>query len=142
MPLGQHVLIELWECEAAAICRTGVRAALLEAVEAIGATLIHEHVHAYSPYGITALAVLAESHLAIHTWPECGYVAADVFTCGETTDPQAAVSVLCDHFSPAQVEVRVQPRGVLDTQGRSAAFGPPEEPSPERLSRSLEDTGQ
>ncbi len=77
----------------------------------IGATLLHLHVHAFSPQGVTGVASLAESHLALHTWPEHGYLAADVFTCGEQMQPLALVEVLEQWFEPGSVEVKELKRG-------------------------------
>jgi len=81
-------------------------------VVAIGATLVQSHVHRYSPQGVTGLAVLAESHLSLHSWPEYGYLAADVFTCGTLTIPRRAVAVFEDIFAPGRIEVREIERGV------------------------------
>lgn len=88
-----------------------VRAAVVDAVCALPATLLNLHVHSFSPQGVTAVATLAESHLSVHTWPECGYVAADVFTCGDAADPQAAVDVLKTAFAADVVEVKSVERG-------------------------------
>jgi S-adenosylmethionine decarboxylase len=110
--LGRHLLIELWGCRRATDDCDAVRRAIVDSVEAVKATILHLHVHAFSPYGITGVAVLAESHLSIHTWPECGYVAADVFTCGETAEPLEAVEVLRRAFQAERVESRQLLRGV------------------------------
>ena len=69
------------------------------------------HVHAFSPQGVTGVATLAESHLALHSWPEHGYLAADVFTCGEHVDPEVLVEVLQQWFEPGLVEVKELERG-------------------------------
>mgnify|MGYP002831473879 CR=1 FL=1 len=89
-----------------------VERAIDEAVVAIGATLVQSHVHRYSPQGVTGLAVLAESHLSLHSWPEYGYMAADVFTCGTLTIPRRAVAVFKEIFAPGRIEVREIERGV------------------------------
>ena len=88
-----------------------------EAVDAIGATLLNLHVHTFSPQGVTGLAVLAESHLSLHSWPEHGYLAADVFTCGDRVEPTKAVDVLKRHFQPQRVEVMEIARGRLTPVG-------------------------
>ena len=110
--LGKHVLIELWGCNSDINDADSVRNAILQAVDAVGATMLHIHVHSYSPYGVTGLAVLAESHMSIHSWPEHGYLAADVFTCGTRTDPVKAVDVLKDAFEPEHISYEVVKRGV------------------------------
>ena len=88
-----------------------VRTALHRAVDAAGATLLHFHLHHFTPNGgISGVAVLAESHISIHTWPECGYAALDVFMCGET-NPHATVEILRDAFSPDRIAVEEYMRG-------------------------------
>lgn len=109
--LGRHVLIELWDCNPAIDQPEAVRAAIYEAVREIGATLLNAHVHAFSPQGVTGVATLAESHLALHSWPEHGYLAADVFTCGDHVNPHALVEVLKQRFEPGLVEVQELKRG-------------------------------
>ena len=113
--LGRHLMIELWDCNDRIDDPDAFREAIVESVEAIGATLLHLHVHRYSPQGVTGLAILAESHLSLHSWPEHGYLAADVFTCAEVTVPRHAVDVLQRHFEPQRIEVRELARGVLAT---------------------------
>ena len=87
---------------------------LRAAVAACGATLLHVHTHRFSPQGVTAVAALAESHASIHTWPEAGYAAADLFTCGDL-DPAPAIALIEAAFAPAEmrVETVVRGRGVL-----------------------------
>lgn len=110
--LGRHVIIELWGCNDAINDAARVKAAMLDAVKAANATLLNIHVHTFSPQGVTGVAVLSESHLSIHTWPEHGYAAADVFTCGETTEPQAAAEVLRDAFEATHADIKELTRGV------------------------------
>jgi S-adenosylmethionine decarboxylase len=116
--LGRHLLIELWGCRRGTDDCEMVRQALVESVAAVRATILHLHVHAFSPHGVTGVAVLAESHMSVHTWPEHGYVAADVFTCGETADPLEAVEVLRTAFQAECVELRQIVRGTQGEAGR------------------------
>lgn len=111
-PLGRHLLIEFWNCRRGLDDADTVRQAILEAAEKIRATVLHLHVHEFSPQGVTGVATLAESHLSIHTWPERDYLAADVFTCGETMNLMDAFRVLADHFQPVEVEVIEMDRGL------------------------------
>lgn len=111
--LGRHVIIELWGCSDTINDSEHVKAAMLDAVRAANATLLNIFVHTFSPQGVTGVAVLSESHLSIHTWPEHGYVAADVFTCGATTNPQAAADVLAERFAAQQSDIRELQRGVF-----------------------------
>ena len=81
-----------------------------ECVDVCGATLLHIHTHKFSPQGVSGVAVLAESHISVHTWPEIGYGAFDVFMCGDA-DPWRAVDVLKEAFATDHVEVRELLRG-------------------------------
>ena len=117
--LGRHVIIELWGCSESINDSELVKTAMLDAVRAANATLLNIYVHTFSPQGVTGVAVLSESHLSIHTWPEHGYVAADVFTCGETTKPKAAADVLAQHFNATKSVVRELERGVFPTSPTS-----------------------
>jgi S-adenosylmethionine decarboxylase len=67
--------------------------------------------HKFSPHGVTAMGLLAESHISIHTWPEHGYVGVDVYTCGRSSKPQRACEFLADHFRARQKSLLVVPRG-------------------------------
>jgi S-adenosylmethionine decarboxylase len=86
---------------------------LRDATTAAGATLLHVHLHHFGPgAGLSGVAVLAESHISIHTWPERGYAAIDVFMCG-ACDPYKAVPVMKRAFEPATVQLSEQKRGVI-----------------------------
>jgi len=122
--LGRHVIIEFWGCNDGINNAELVRTAMLEAVRAARATLLDLNVHTFSPHGVTGVAVLSESHLSVHSWPEYGYLAADVFTCGTTTRPNEAVKVLRKHFRPTQVEVNELTRGVLTKPARNSRGKP------------------
>ena len=91
---SRHLLLELHGCDAAALDDAALVKDLLErAVARVGATLLHTVVHQFTPQGVTGVAVLAESHLSIHTWPEAGYAACDFYTCGDC-DPEPAGELL------------------------------------------------
>jgi S-adenosylmethionine decarboxylase len=87
-----------------------VETTLRRCVDAARATLLHLHVHHFQPNGISGVAVLAESHISIHTWPEAGYAALDVFMCGKAT-PDACIPVLREAFQAARVDVNEILRG-------------------------------
>ena len=87
-----------------------VETTLRRCVDAAQATLLHIHVHHFQPNGISGVAVLAESHISIHTWPEVGYAAMDVFMCGNA-NPDACVPVLEEAFQAGRVEVNELLRG-------------------------------
>jgi S-adenosylmethionine decarboxylase len=93
--VGTHFALELYDCPSGLLDdRIFVRDAIRQAAEAAGSTLLNEVQHKFEPQGVTALGLLAESHISVHTWPECGYAAADVFTCGEHTEPAKACDLL------------------------------------------------
>ena len=110
--LGRHLLLELWGCNQNINDPSSVRRALVDSVEAIGATLLDVNVHTFSPYGVTGVAVLAESHMSLHSWPEHGYLAVDIFTCGNSARPREAMNVLHTVFEPEKIEVQELRRGV------------------------------
>jgi len=87
-----------------------IQQAFRDCVTTCGATLLHIHTHKFSPQGVSGVAVLAESHISVHTWPEIGYGAFDVFMCGDA-QPWKAVDVLAQAFGTADVRVRELRRG-------------------------------
>jgi S-adenosylmethionine decarboxylase len=87
-----------------------IEGALRRCVDAAGATLLHIHLHHFQPNGVSGVAVLAESHISIHTWPEAGYAALDVFMCGKA-DPDRCVPVLREAFGAKRVAVSELLRG-------------------------------
>jgi len=87
-----------------------IEATLRRCVEAAQATLLHIHLHHFHPNGVSGVAVLAESHISIHTWPDAGYAALDVFMCGKAS-PDACVPVLREAFKAKRVEVNELLRG-------------------------------
>ncbi|MGY6411361.1 MAG: adenosylmethionine decarboxylase [Alkalilacustris sp.] len=87
-----------------------IQQAFRDCVDQCGATLLHIHTHKFSPQGVSGVAVLAESHISVHTWPEIGYGAFDVFMCGDA-DPWRAVGVLQAAFATSDVRVRELFRG-------------------------------
>lgn len=95
LPTGRHVIADLYDCPADLINDAdAVAAVACYAAEASGATILNVHAHQFSPQGVTVLLLLAESHLSVHTWPEHGLAAVDLFTCGESTEPEGALALL------------------------------------------------
>ena len=95
----KHCVAELYKADSDKLNDEAfVRQALISAAELAGATLIDVKTHAFEPQGITGFALLAESHISIHTWPEHRFATVDAFTCGETTDPELACSYLASSF--------------------------------------------
>lgn len=113
--LGKHLIIELYGCSSAQINDlVRVERAMVEAVELSSATIIEPVFHQFSPHGVSGVVVIAESHFAIHTWPEYGYCALDIFTCGEQVDAEASLQFLRNEFQADSVSIVEIDRGVLD----------------------------
>jgi len=110
--VGTHLVLELWGCSNLN-SPTAVEAALRDVVEATGVTLLDLRVYPFKPIGVTGVAIVAESHIMIHTWPEHRYAAIDVFTCGEERDLSAAVEAVREHFTPDRVQMMHIVRGIL-----------------------------
>ena len=109
---GTHVLVDFWDAADLDDIRA-VEDALREAARACNATVLQIRVHRFEENGgVSGVALLAESHISIHTWPEIGFAAFDVFMCGRC-DPHAAVPVLRRRFRPSRESVEVRKRGVL-----------------------------
>ena len=109
---GSHLIIDLWEAEGLND-RDRIETALIDAVKAAGATLLHIHLHTFCEGGgISGVAVLAESHISVHTWPEKGYAAFDVFMCGDA-EPRKALCVFKAAFNPGRIVIGEHKRGVL-----------------------------
>lgn len=107
---GTHLIIDLWGAERLDEIEH-VEQTLVDAVEAAGATLLHIHLHHFTPNGgVSGVAVLAESHISIHSWPERSYAALDVFMCGDSR-PEEAIPVLERAFHPASIRVKELFRG-------------------------------
>ncbi len=102
MHLGNHVVAEFTGCENLD-AHAELEAVLREAAQAAHATVIEVVTHKFSPMGMSGIVLLAESHISIHTWPEHGYVAVDIYTCGDHVDINAAIDVLVAFFQPNNV---------------------------------------
>ena len=97
--IGRHCILELYQCDNAKLNDEAfIRTTMTSSAKIAGATLINLVTHSFKPQGVTGLALLAESHISIHTWPEIGYAAIDVFTCGEHTMPEKACNLLAKDF--------------------------------------------
>jgi S-adenosylmethionine decarboxylase len=106
---GAHLIIDLYDAERLDDLHH-VEQALRTCVEEAGATLLHIHLHPFDPTGVSGVAVLAESHISVHTWPEAGYAAFDVFMCGDA-QPEKCVEVLRKAFNPGKTAVSELLRG-------------------------------
>lgn len=110
---GTHLLVDLWGARNLSNADL-IETALKECIDACGATLLYLHLHCFSENGgISGVAVLAESHISIHTWPERAYAAIDIFMCGDA-QPHKAVPILRRYFQPATVQLGEQKRGLTE----------------------------
>ena len=104
--MGHHILVSLYGISFALLDDIdGIRAAFEKAVEACGATVLNRFSHQFHPQGVTVVYALAESHLSIHTFPEKGSCAIDVYTCGEMNSMEG-MQLLIKHFDPIEVSIQ------------------------------------
>jgi S-adenosylmethionine decarboxylase proenzyme len=114
--LGKHLLLELQGCNEEVLDDISfLRDAMLSAANECGATVVGESFHQFSPQGVSGVVVIAESHLFIHTWPEYGYAAADIFTCGNSVQPEVAAQILLRKLNSKNHSMVEMRRGILDS---------------------------
>lgn len=123
--IGRHIILEMWGCQNLDSVETA-ESALRDMVQALDVHLLDLKIYPFSPVGVTGMAIVSESHLVIHTWPEYGYAAVDIFTCGAPRDPQDAVAVLRRYYQPERIGVMEINRGQVDLPEHSA---PPPRPA-------------
>ncbi len=110
--LGTHLLLELEGCSPELLDDLEhIRESMVGAAAETGATIVGQTFHKFSPAGVTGVVAIAESHLCIHTWPERGYAAADIFTCGSDFDPRGAAELIIARLGCTRPTVREIARG-------------------------------
>ena len=110
---GTHLIVDLWGARHLDDL-DHIELAMRRAVSAAGATLLHIHLHHFTPnQGVSGVAVLAESHISVHTWPEREFAAFDVFMCGDA-EPHRTIDVLREAFQPERIEVGEHLRGRME----------------------------
>lgn len=113
--LGKHLIVEFHDCNPDVLNDSDrCEEYLLEAVRISGATVIQPFFHQFSPHGVSGIVVIAESHFSIHTWPEYGYCAIDIFTCGDEIQSEPAVAYLKQSFQAEHYSIMEIKRGLLD----------------------------
>jgi S-adenosylmethionine decarboxylase len=111
--LGSHLLVEMYGCNTANLKEEKVVAGVMhEAAVESEATVVAESFHEFKPYGVSGAVIIQESHYTIHTWPEHGYAAIDLFYCGGTVKVHRAIEVLQKHFAPQRIKFLVVRRGL------------------------------
>jgi S-adenosylmethionine decarboxylase len=112
-PVGHHYVAEGSGCKPEIIGRVEtVEQILVRAAEIAGVTVWSISFHRFSPNGVSGVVVISESHLSVHTWPEYGYVALDIFTCGNDAKPEAAVQYALKEFGAASMHITEITRGL------------------------------
>ncbi len=114
LTIGRHLIVEYYDCSETILNDVeSIERALVETAERIGATVVGKTFHRFSPHGVSGTVVIAESHLSVHTWPERGYVAVDIYTCGGL-DPVPGFHWLAEQLESEQYRCQEIIRGVPD----------------------------
>jgi S-adenosylmethionine decarboxylase proenzyme len=123
--LGRHLLAEFYDCNSNILNNVQlIEDAMTNAALACGATVVQKNFHMFSPYGVSGVVVISESHLAIHTWPEYGYAAVDLFTCGSSCDPKVAYEFLRTALGSGTSYCSQLNRGLMDTKTQKMIESP------------------
>ncbi len=123
--LGQHLILELYGCSPAVLASVaGVQDAMLKAAAAADATIIDSIFHHFKPHGVSGVVVIAESHFAVHTWPEHRCASVDLYTCGAGLRPWEALKTVKKLFKAAHYSVMNLERGLLPKQQLDREAGP------------------
>ena len=140
--LGQQIIAEFYGCDSDILNDVPtIERVLMEAARLAGATIVSRSFHHFNPYGVSGAVIIAESHLTIHTWPEHGYAAVDLFTCGDSLRPEAAYRHLKNELRSIHGSTMEIKRGQIEVVGKlrhkpepspsqrlHASAGSPEEP--------------
>ena len=112
--LGKHLLLELKDCNKEVLNDVDfLQDVLFSAAKEAGATVLEKSFHRFTPQGVSGTVIIAESHIFLHTWPEYGYAAVDIFTCGDSVKPDVAAKLLIEKLEtkdPTIIEIK---RGVF-----------------------------
>ena len=112
--LGLHLLLELKDCNPALLNDLDyIRESMHLTARKVGAHVVGESFHHFSPQGVTGILAIAESHISIHTWPEYGYAAADIFACGSSFEPKEAAQLLAEQLESKNPDITEIQRGMV-----------------------------
>lgn len=115
--LGIQMMLDLNECNPDLLDDLDyIKEAMTQVAEEVGAHVIGESFHRFDPQGVTGVLAIAESHIFIHTWPEYGYAAADIFTCGTSFEPRRAAQILVERLQSKDPSLTEVKRGVASRQ--------------------------
>ena len=130
--LGRQILVEFYNCDKVVLKNVEyIENAMVEACIVGKATVVTHTFHEFSPFGVSGVVVIAESHVAIHTWPEYGYAAVDIFTCGDTINPWDLFNYLKGKLGSTYQSNMELKRGLFDTRGASLPHKIVEDDTPE-----------
>lgn len=123
--LGRQILVEFYKCNPDTLKDVSkIEKSMLEACIMAKATIVRHTFHEFSPFGVSGVVVIAESHVAIHTWPEYNYAAVDIFTCGETIDPWIIYKHLEEKFESLQSSNMEMKRGLFEVKDKKLLHKP------------------
>ncbi|MFC1566391.1 adenosylmethionine decarboxylase [bacterium] len=118
--LGKHLIVELYDCNHKSITDVkSVEKIMVEAAQTTDAHIVDVIFHSFNPFGVSGVIVIAESHLAIHTWPEYNYASIDIYTCGDIVDPWKAFNYMEKMFKAKSANVMEMKRGILKNQSKN-----------------------
>ncbi|ADL07919.1 adenosylmethionine decarboxylase [Thermosediminibacter oceani] len=113
--LGRHILAEIYDCDPNVLNdRDLIEEIMVKAALEAGAEVREVAFHKFSPQGVSGVVVISESHLTVHTWPELGYAAVDVFTCGDKVNPWDACNYIAEKFKANHMTASEVKRGVFE----------------------------
>jgi S-adenosylmethionine decarboxylase len=120
-PLGSHLLVDLHECNSELLDDVAyIKQAMIDIAGEAGVTIVGESFHKFHPVGVTGVLSIAESHLLIHTWPEHGYAAFDIFTCGSVLKLKRAADLIIERLECSQPKYTELQRGLMAERAASA----------------------
>jgi len=120
--LGRHLIVEYYGCDFESLTKVGyIKQQMLTAAKKIGAKIVGNKFHQFSPQGVSGAVILAESHISIHTWPEYNYAAVDFFTCGGHCDSNIGVEFLEKSFQATSKTIQDIARGLPEDLQNSLA---------------------
>lgn len=123
--LGFQLLAEYYDCDRTVLnSLKKIEEYMNRAAELAGATVVESAFHTFNPHGVSGVVIIAESHMAIHTWPEYGYAAVDIFTCGDTVDAWAAFDYLKDTLMSSHFSTMEMKRGQIRVVGQELKHKP------------------
>lgn len=115
--LGRHILVECFECNKEVLTSVEIiEKIMIKSALECGATVVEKCFHKFNPFGVSGVVIISESHFAIHTWPELGYAAVDLFTCGENCNPMLAYNYLKNALDAKNTTYSELKRGILDKE--------------------------